>query len=210
MNRMIDDLYATMPWDEIDAVVFDVGNVLLSWDPPAILRRILPDRQDLYPILMERIFQTPYWTAIDHNTMTLPDITEAMIGGREDLRAPITAVMQGWIDLPEIPEGVEAIRTCKAHGKRLYVLSNYGDAPFAHAQATHSFFTLFDRLFVSSRVGMIKPDPDIYTHVIAETGEDPSRVLFLDDSIPNIYACLNAGWQGLLVRSPERLAAFMR
>lgn len=59
MLRTFDDIYETMPWDAVDAVVFDVGQVLLSYNPQEILDEHVPDRPDLHPILLEKIFRSP-------------------------------------------------------------------------------------------------------------------------------------------------------
>ena len=70
MLRTFDDIYETMPWDAVDAVVFDVGQVLLSYNPQEILDEHVPDRPDLHPILLEKIFRSPYWLMRDHGLMT--------------------------------------------------------------------------------------------------------------------------------------------
>lgn len=59
MLRTFDDIYETMPWDAVDAVVFDVGQVLLSYNPQEILDEHVPDRPDLHPILLEKFSVPP-------------------------------------------------------------------------------------------------------------------------------------------------------
>ncbi len=95
MLRTFDDIYETMPWDAVDAVVFDVGQVLLSYNPQEILDEHVPDRPDLHPILLEKIFRSPYWLMRDHGLMTRDEAIEAMIGRDEPLRPCITRVMHG-------------------------------------------------------------------------------------------------------------------
>ena len=94
MLRTFDDIYETMPWDAVDAVVFDVGQVLLSYNPQEILDEHVPDRPDLHPFLLEKIFRSPYWLMRDHGLMTRDEAIEAMIGRDEPLRPYITRVMQ--------------------------------------------------------------------------------------------------------------------
>ena len=83
---MLDDKYAKMPWDEIDTVVFDVGGVLVSFNPPAFLNDLFPGDEALQKVLKARIFASPYWHMMDHGLMTVEEAAQAMIGLREDLR----------------------------------------------------------------------------------------------------------------------------
>lgn len=115
MLRTFDDIYENMPWDAVDAVVFDVGQVLLSYNPQEILDEHVPDRPDLHPILLEKIFRSPYWLMRDHGLMTRDEAIEAMIGRDEPLRPYITRVMHNWVDLKEVlPEGLKTLQSCKA------------------------------------------------------------------------------------------------
>ena len=205
----IDDLYPEMPWALIDTVVFDVGNVLLSFDPPAILRDLAADVPEQWPRLMDRVFRSPYWVMIDHGTAPMEEIVDAMIGRETDLAPAIRRIMSGWIEMKEtIPEGLQAVEACKAHGKRLLVLSNYGDEPFAHVEKKYAFFQQFDALAVSSRIGLMKPDPVMYRTVTERYGLTPERTLFIDDNPQNIEAALQAGWQGFCFSHPGKLSAF--
>lgn len=211
MRYTIDDLYPSMPWDEIDSVVFDVGNVLLTFDPPGILQRYVPEVPELHAELLLRIFRSPYWCMIDRGSAPIDEIREAMIGPREDLRPYITRVMEHWVEMKDvIEEGVRAVEACRAHGKKLYVLSNYGDAPFAVVDGKYDFFRLFDGKVISSRIRMIKPMPDIYAHLTEKFGLDPARTMFIDDAPGNIEGALEAGWQGLCYNAAGKLDAFLK
>ncbi len=208
MKLMIDDKFTSMPWEEIDAVVFDVGNVLLSWQPAEILKKLLPERPDLHEELIVRMFKSPYWTMRDRGSASVEEVIAAMAKTAPELEPYIRRVMYGWIDLPALPEGVEALKTCKAHGVKLYALTNYADEAFAHACKTHEFFSLFDDLVVSGRLHMIKPGLEIYQHLISRFGLDPARTLFIDDSTMNIEAALESGWQALCYNRPGKLTRF--
>ena len=208
IRLMIDDQYTTMPWDEIDNVVFDVGNVLLRWTGREIMDRLVPERPDLHEELSLRTVRSPYWTMRDRGSATLEEVIGAMSKTAPELEPYIRRIMEGWIDLPEIPEGIKALKTCKAHGKKLYALTNYADKEFAHACATHDFFSLFDDFVVSGRLHMVKPGLDIYAHLIRRFGLDPARTLFIDDSTVNIEAALESGWQGLCFNREGKLTEF--
>lgn len=210
IRMMMDDRFDTMPWDEIDAVVFDVGNVLLSFQPQELLARILPDCPELRSELARRIFQSPYWCMRDRGSATAEEVIGAMSRTAPALEPYIRRVMTQWIDLPPMPEGIEALRTCRAHGKKLYALTNYADREFAHACETHGFFSFFDGCVVSGRLGLVKPEHEIYEHLTGLYGLDPARTLFIDDSIANVEGALNCGWQGMCYTYAGQLARFFQ
>ena len=208
MNLMIDDKFSSMPWDEIDTVIFDVGNVLLQWNYTELLTRIVPERPDLHEELTLRVLKSPYWVMRDRGSASVEEVIHAMSRTAPELEPYVRRMMTEWIDIPAIPEGVEALKACKAHGKKLYALTNYADKEFAYACKKHDFFALFDDLFVSGREHTIKPGLDIYARVQQRFGFDPVRTLFIDDSPMNIEAALECGWQALCFNQEGKLAEF--
>ena len=208
IRLMIDDQYNRMPWDKIDTVVFDVGNVLLSWKAQELLDRIVPERPDLHAELAERVFRSPYWSMRDRGSATVEDVITAMSLRVPELKPYIRHIMKEWIDLPAIPEGVETLKRCKEHGMKLYALTNYADKEFAYACEQHDFFKLFDGFLVSGREHTIKPGLDIYRLLISRFGLDPERSLFIDDSLMNIEAALESGLQALHYNKDGKLREF--
>ncbi len=143
MNLMIDDKFSRMPWAEIDAVVFDVGRVLLSFEPEDILRGYVPDAQAYYDELRVRVFKSPYWTMRDHGTITNEEAIEAMTAGNETLATWIRKIMENWVEMKDvIQEGVMALRRCKEMGKKVYILSNYADEAYSHVDGNNEFLNM--------------------------------------------------------------------
>lgn len=82
----------------------------------------------------------------DHGLMTRDEAIEVMIGRDEPLRPYITRVMHNWVDLKKVlPEGLKTLQSCKAHGKKVYVLSNYADDAFAVVEHKYDFFKVTPR-----------------------------------------------------------------
>ena len=210
IRLMLDDQFDTMPWDQIDAVVFDVGNVLLGFHAKELLARLVPERPDLHDELTIRIFKSPYWCMRARGSATVEEDIAAKAKTAPELEPYIRRVMLKWIDLPAIPEGVEALKACKAHGVKLYALTNYADKEFAYACEKHEFFSLFDDVLVSSRVRLVKPGHEIYELLTERFQLDPSRTLFIDDNIANIEGALECGWQGICYNLPGKLDAFWK
>lgn len=208
MRLTLDDQFATMPWDDIDNVVFDVGNVLLAFSPHALMNKYLPDQPELYPLLMEHVFRSPYWVMMDRGLISCQDAIVPMAGLHPELIPAITHLMTEWVNLDAIEEGVDALHACKAHGKRLYVLSNYNDGAFPIAMQRHSFFQLFDGIVVSAREHLLKPDAAIYRLLTDRYALEPARTMFIDDAPMNIESALHEGWQGLCFNRPGKLREF--
>lgn len=209
MRLMLDDRYETMPWDEIDAVVFDVGNVLLSWKADLILNDYVPEVSHLHDELARRIFHSPYWTMRDRGIITVEEAIEGMSSGAPELTLYIRRVMTEWVAMDRvIEEGIQALKTCKAHGKRLYVLSNYAADAFQVVDEKYEFFRLFDGKLISGREQLVKPEPAIYQLAAQRFQLDPARTLFIDDTHTNIEAALFAGWQGICYNCAGKLTRF--
>lgn len=212
MRLMLNDRCSVMPWDVIDNVVFDVGNVLLTFQPEKLLRVLLPEHEADYPLLMRHVFQSPYWHMMDHGAVSPEEAFMLMGSSRPALRPLICRIQEGWNDLLEpIDEGIQALRACKEHGKRCYVLSNYADGPFEHSYRKHqAFFSLFDGVVVSAREHLIKPDQRMYRCLIDRYRLDPERTLFIDDSSANIEGAMDCGLQAVHFCAPGVLHQFIR
>ncbi len=208
LSLTFDDRYSTMPWDRIQNVVFDVGNVLLRFDPKAIMDELVPDRT-LHEFLLRCVFYSPYWCAMDHGTLTICQAEEAMIASHPELREAIHNIMVNWVEMKQtIPEGIRVLETCHDHGKRVFVLTNYGSDPFRVVQEKYRFFDLADGIVVSSRVGMIKPDPNIFRFLSSTYRCEPAATLFIDDSPVNTEAAMSLGWEAICYREPGQLDRF--
>lgn len=190
----------------VRAVVFDIGRVLIEWDPERFYRRELgEDRAREFfaavPIhaMNERVdLGEPWAESVAALAAEHPDWAEAI--GHWHGR---------WIELasPAIPRSVRLLHALKARGTPVFALSNFGADSFEHAATHYPFFHDFDRLFVSGRLGLAKPDPRIYEAVERDSGLRGEDLLFTDDRLDNIEAAAARGWRTHLFEHPEGLAA---
>ena len=209
MLLMLDDRYPSAPWDTFDAVVFDVGNVLVRFDPDKMMEEFFPGDTELHKALHRKVFQTPYWVMLDHGIISYAEAVEAMTGFETEFKPQIQYILDNWHDLREIvPEGVETLKTVKAHGKKAYVLSNYHKPAFDFIERKYDFFSLFDGKVVSGQIGLLKPDPAIFRRLTEQYGLQPSRSVFIDDTAINIEAAMTLGWQGICYNQPGKLKRF--
>ena len=207
----LNDCYASMPWDEIDNVVFDVGNVLLTLKSDEAAAHLFPQEPEMSVRLMECLRDSPYWCMLDRGAITEADAARVMAKGDAAVEKALTCLMQGADAFKRpVEEGVRAARACKAHGKRLYILSNYDSDSFARMEEKHDFFRLFDGMVVSARVHLMKPEPSIYHYLLDTYGLNAARTLFIDDMPYNVESALNVGLQAVCFRKPGTLDAFIR
>jgi putative hydrolase of the HAD superfamily len=210
MFLTIDDRYESMPWDRLDSVVFDVGNVLVVFSPQELTDELFPGDPELGRRVREHVTSTPYWAMLDHGTLSYEEAVEAMTVRAPELREAVRHFLFNWMDLKHtVPEGIEALEAVKAHGKKAYVLSNYHDGAFAYLEQKYDFFRLFDGKLISSRVKLLKPDPAIFALMEKTFGLIPERTLFIDDTVLNVEAALNRGWQGYCHNRPGALRRFL-
>lgn len=206
----LDDQYDTMPWDDIDTIVFDVGNVLINPSFNDIFK-VYPLDDETRRFLYSRMFSSPYWTMMDHGTLALDDAIVAMIGRYSSLRKHIDYLARHWMEYKtEKPEGVRAVQVCKQHDKRLIVFSNYPAYAFEALRKRFLFFSLFDEHVISSQEGILKPAQAFFRLVQERYGITPQRTLFIDDSNLNVEAALSLGWQAVCANYPGKLDSFFK
>ena len=186
-----------------EAVIFDVGNVLTRWQPEAFYDRVIG---------VER--RRALFAAVDlHHMNDLVDMggpfRETIYDWAErhpDWGPEIRMWYDRWIELasPRIEGSIRLQRALRAKGVPVFALTNFGRYSFEEALPQMAFLQDFDRLYVSGRMGVIKPDPRIYEMVEADCGIAPSRLLFTDDRADNITAAARRGWRTHQFESWER------
>jgi len=177
-----------------EAVIFDVGNVLTRWQPEAFYDRVIGEAR-----------RRALFAAVDlHHMNDLVDMgglfRETIYDWAErhpDWGPEIRLWYDRWIELasPRIEGSIRLQRALRAKGVPVFALTNFGRYSFEEALPQMDFLQDFDRLYVSGRMGVIKPDPRIYEMVEADCGLDPTRLLFTDDRADNIAAAAQRGWR---------------
>lgn len=190
----------------IEAVVFDIGNVLVEWRPEAV-----------YDAAIGRDRRLRLFAEADLHGMNVSvDLGRSLAEAVADLAArhPGWAAEIGywdsrWLEMfaPPIPGSIATLARLKAGGVPVFALTNFGTETLARADAAYPFLTGFDRRFVSGALGLMKPDPAIYAAVETGTGLPGDRLLFVDDRPENIAAARARGWHGHLFDGAEGWAA---
>ncbi len=177
-----------------EAVIFDIGNVLIEWNPERFYdSRLGPARRAQ---LFDEVPLHAMNLSIDNGApfrATVMATAEAHPGWAEEVRW----WHDHWIEMaaPRIERSIRLLHALKEKRVPVLALTNFGTDSFAFACTQYAFFNDFDRAFVSGDLGVMKPDPAIYAAVEKETGIAPARLLFTDDKAENIAVAAARGWQ---------------
>ena len=190
----------------VTAVVFDIGNVLIEWQPERFYdakigeerRRAMFAATDLHGINDEVDRGGNFRALIYAAAETYPE-------WRDEVRM----WHDHWIDMasPAIPRSVRILRALRTAGVPVFALSNFGIQTFEAAEKVYPFLSEFDRRYISGHMAVIKPDAEIYALLETDCGHAPTELLFTDDRIDNINAADARGWQTHVFEGPEGWAA---
>lgn len=185
-----------------DAVIFDIGNVLIEWQPERYYDSIMP-RADRVRMFAEVDLHAMN-DAIDKGALFRETIY-ATADRHPEWRDPIRRWHDNWIELasPVIEHSVSLLRALRRNGVPVHALTNFGIHSFAYAETQYDFLREFDRRYVSGHMGVIKPDPRIFAMVEADCRVAPQALLFTDDRHDNIAEAARRGWQVHLFEGPE-------
>lgn len=197
------------------AVVFDVGGVLVQWRPLELMRAhfgALAADEAGAKAVMAQVFQTlspeADWGAFDRGHIE-PDALADRIAARTgypliSVQALIDAIPQ---HLQPMSDSVALLERVRAAGHSLGLLSNMPKGYAAHLERSHACFSWFEHRSWSGRLGVMKPQREIFDHTRDAMGLDVSQALFIDDHLGNIHAARALGWQALHFQSAEQCAA---
>ena len=177
-----------------EAVVFDIGNVLIEWNPerfydarlgPETRRRMWAET-GIEAMNLSVDAGAPFRPTVEAHAARHPAWSEQILWWYDH-----------WIEMasPRIEGSIALLRALRAKGIPVFALTNFGDDSFTYAQTQYDFLAEFDRAYVSARMGVIKPDPEIYLRLQADCGIAPQRLIFADDKIENIDAARALGWK---------------
>ena len=177
-------------------IIFDVGNVLLSFHPHEYLSQYYDE--DTVCDLMTYIFSDDEWLELDLGNMMIKDAIASLTSKHPDYTDKITFVLQNWTDMLEpIQEHIDILYLLKEKGYNLYLLSNFHKEAFEMMKEKYDFLNIFDGYVVSGFEHIIKPQKEIYERLVHRYDLKKEDCLFIDDMLGNIYASENLGIQGL-------------
>ena len=191
----------------IDTVIFDLGGVLIDWNPRYLYRKIFDDVQEMEHFLAN--ICTSDWNEEQDAGRTLAEATQILVDQFPEKAEEIKAFYGRWEEMLNGPiQGtVEIFRQIKEQDNhRLYALTNWSAETFPIAIERYEFLQWFEGILVSGVEMLKKPDPKIYQLILNRYEIEPTRSIFIDDNAKNIKAAAEQGIHAIHFQSPEALA----
>lgn len=189
----------------IKAVVFDIGNVLIRWEPEQFYDRVIgaEKRRELFACVDLHAMNDQ----VDLGADFAGSVRE-VAAQHPDWKAEIMLWHDRWIEMaqPAIEHSAKLLRALRAKKMPVFALSNFGVGSLELATAVYPVLFEFDRSYISGAMGVIKPDAEIYKRLEEDSGVSGQALLFTDDRPENIEAARARGWRTHLFEGAQGLA----
>jgi 2-haloacid dehalogenase len=189
-------------------VVFDIGGVLIDWNPYYLYRPYFNGDDAAIDRFMQEIgFHE--WNLYQDGGRSFDAGVAALSARFPQHAALIQAYHERYEDsiIGPIHGTVEILRALKNARYPLYGLSNWAMEKFALVRPRYEFFDLFDEILISSTVNLVKPDPRIFEVFLKRIGRRAEECVYIDDSAANAAAADRLGFVTIHFKSPAQLAA---
>ncbi|MDE1159485.1 MAG: HAD family phosphatase [Neorhizobium sp.] len=189
----------------IDHIVFDIGKVLIHYDPDIPYSRIIPDAAE-----RAWFFQnvcTHEWNLEQDRGRSWDEAEALLIADHPERAEHIRAFRKHWHEMVShsYDDSVAIMKGLIDKGHDVTMLTNFAADTFAQARGMFAFLNLPRGVTVSGEIGLIKPDLAIYEKHARDFGLVPENTIFIDDSFPNVEAARAAGWQAVHFTGAEKL-----
>lgn len=185
--------------------VFDIGNVLFSWNPDFFLARYFPDDVKRFK---DMVFLGEEWQRLDLGEIGLQDVQTLLLERYPSDREAIYFIFDHFQDemMQPINDSIQAVKALKKKGYKLYLLSNLNqDRYIQRYQQEPEIFSLFDGATLSGGAHELKPDASLYLKFFQQFHLDPSDGLLIDDSLANIETAQRLGMKTILSQPQQNL-----
>ena len=190
---------------KIRTVVFDIGGVLIDWNPRHLFRKVFDSGEEMEWFLANVC--TYEWNVKQDGGKLFSVATAELQEKFPGYRDKIALYYGRWEEMlnGEISGTVEIFRRLKSAGMPLYALSNWSHEAFPVAYNRYDFMKLFDGLVVSGYEKLLKPDHAIYRVLMKRYNVNPAESVYIDDNKPNADAAAELGFNAIHFTSPEQL-----
>ncbi len=188
-------------------VVFDIGNVLIGWEPRALYRKIFAS-EDEVTWFLDNVCTSNWNLEQDRGRSFAEGVAEATARFPAHAEA-IAAYHLRWMEtvLGPIEGTVSLLAELSAQGTPLYAITNFNQDKFRETLQRFAFLGTFRDIVVSGDERLLKPDPAIYRLLLDRNGLAASACLFIDDSLKNVEGARAVGMKAHHFTSPQALRA---
>lgn len=195
----------------ITTVVFDVGNVLIEWDPAALYSKVFPDPSERDRFLSEVC--SPEWNMEQDRGRPWREAIDILLKAHPDEADAINAYYDRWHEMVpgEVDGTPRLLDELKAAEIPLLSITNFSEEKFRECQSRFPFLgNSFRDIVISGVEKLLKPDPAIYRCLFERNELDPRTCVFIDDSPANVAAAKDEGMRGLHFTTAETLRSDLR
>lgn len=187
------------------AIVFDLGGVLIDWDPRHMYRTLFDDEAEMERFLAE--VATLEWNSHHDAGRRWEDGVALLSAEHPKYAGLIAAYWDRWEEMLAGPiEGtVDILAKLKAAGCELHALTNWSTQSFPIAIERYEFLDWFEHIVVSGEEKLIKPDHRLYKILLERIGRSADECIFIDDGIRNVEAAAELGFDAIHFENPQQL-----
>lgn len=196
----------------IDTIIFDLGGVLVDWNPSYVFDEHYFDSPDKRTHFFANIC-TPDWNEEQDAGRSIVEATQELVKQHPEWEQPIRDYYGRWTEMLKapIPGTVEIFRRLKESGNyKIYALTNWQASLFDIALVRYNFLHWFDGRVVSGEEKMRKPFPEFYQRLLDRYEVDASRAIFIDDNLRNVKGGEAVGIASIHFHNPEQLEKELR
>ena len=187
-------------------IIFDLGGVLIDWNPRIPYRNIFKTEAEIDTFFQNNC--TPDWNEEQDAGRSLQEATETLVAQHPQWEKEIKVYYGQWQEMlvGPIPETVQLFQKLKSLNQyKFYALTNWSAETFPVALARYDFLHWFDGRLVSGEERMRKPAPEFYQLLLDRFQIDPSQSIFIDDNLRNIKAAQALGVKSIHFHSAKQL-----
>ena len=197
---------------KIDTVIFDLGGVLIDWNPEYLYAKIFKDDPEKMNWFLSTVC-TPDWNMEQDAGRTFEDATQLLVNNYPEYKKEISAFYDRWEEMikGEIHDTVLILNSLhRLNEVKLYALTNWSIQTFPIAKQRFSFLQQFEGIVVSGEEKTRKPYSKIYKTTLERYDLSPERCLFIDDSIDNVNAAKDMNINALRFTDPIQLKSDLK
>jgi len=193
----------------IKNIIFDLGNVLIDYNPNRIVNAVFTDK-NLQDLFLKEIFQSQGWKDLDRGVLTFEEHTQNLVSRFPQYTRELEWILNNWHkDQPDMNRMHEVVKRLHDHLYDLYILSNASYRFYNYALSTKKFFKFFDGVTISADLKLLKPQREIYDRFCEIHKLVPGECLFIDDQSANVAGAIEAGWQAYQFTDTEALKTYL-
>ncbi len=192
----------------VDTVVFDIGNVLIEWDPEYLYRKLIPDPDERHRFLNE--ICTMDWNLQQDLGRSWEEAVGELTAVYPEHKDLIAAYSDRWHEMVpgEVPGSVAVLEELKTASVPLYAVTNFSSEKFTEAKTRFPFLaSSFRDTVVSAEERLLKPDRRIFEALLTRNNLKAGACVFIDDSVKNVEGARAAGLEALHFTGADKLRA---